>query len=130
MVARSLPLALVVAALASCGEGERATPEDDVRDVVTRFGQASAKKDYQTICDQLLAAALVKNVEQYGLPCELAFQRSIGDVEAPRLRLGEVRVDGERASARVTTTAAGQQPSIDTLALRRVGGEWRIAALS
>lgn len=128
MLTRGLPLALVVAALAGCGA--QGSPEADVRAVVTRFGEASARKDFQAICDELLAATLVKNVEQYGLPCELAFQKGLGDVQAPKLRLGAVRVDGDSASARVTTTAAGQQPSTDTLALRRIDGEWRIAALS
>ena len=127
---RTRPVLLVatVAALVGCGE-KAPTPEDEVRDVVTRFGEANAEKDYQAICDELLAAALVDNVEQYGLPCEIAFKQGIGDVRAPTLELGAVRVDGDRASARVTTTAQGQPASTDTLALRRVGDQWRIAAL-
>jgi len=109
--------------------GDDATPEDEVRGVVTRFGEASAAKDYQEICDELLAEELVDNVEQFGLPCELALKQGLGEVKAPQLALGLVTVKGDRASARVKTTARGQKPSADTLTLRRIDDEWRIAAL-
>ena len=126
---RVLLLVLTSLLLVGCGKGEDSA-EDDVRDVVTRFGEASAKQDYQAICDDLLAPGLVQNVEQYGLPCEIAFKQGIGDVRSPKLELGAVTVKGDSATARVTTTAEGQQPSTDTLALRRAGDEWRISALS
>lgn len=123
-----LLVVLTVAVLT--GGGNDATPEARVRAVVTRFGEASAKKDYQVICDELLSSSLVKAVEQYGLPCELALKRALGSVEKPEITLGRVTVDGDRASVRITTAAAGQFPSSDTLALRLVDDEWRIAALS
>jgi len=126
---RTSALIVLLALLGLAGCGKKATPADGVRAVVTRFGDASAKQDYQQICDQLLARALVKNVEQYGLPCELAFKQGLRGVRAPKLTIGAITVKGDRASARVTTTAANQQPSTDTLALRRADGEWRIAAL-
>lgn len=100
-----------------------------MRSTVTRFADASAKKDYQALCDELLAPTLVQNVEQYGLPCELAIKQGLGDVRDPKLTLGEIAVKGDRASAEVTTQATGQKGSTDTLDLRRVSGEWRIAAL-
>lgn len=119
--------ALIVAVLA--GGGNDATPAERVRGVVTRFGEASAQKDYQQICDELLAQALVDNVEQYGLPCEIAIKQGLGDVKAPRLTIDLVTVKGDRASALVRTTAASQLASTDTLELRLVDDQWRIAAL-
>ncbi len=118
--------ALLVLGLIGCGA---ASPREEVRSTVTRFADASAKKDYQALCDELLAPALVQNVEQYGLPCELAIKQGLGDVRDPRLTLGKITVNDDRASARVTTQARGQKSSTDTLDLRRVSGEWRIAAL-
>ncbi len=118
---------LTVAVLA--GGGNDATPAERVRSVVTRFGEASAEKDYQEICDVLLAQALVDNVEEYGLPCEIALKQGLGNVKEPRLTIGAVIVKGDRASARVKTTAASQFGSTDTLELRLVDDEWRIAAL-
>ncbi len=114
--------------LAGCGKEER-RPQDDVRAAVTRFGEATVKKDYQVICDELLAPALVKNVEQYGLPCELALKQGLGEVKRPKLTIGAITVEGDRATARVTTAAQGQKGSTDDLALRLVADEWRIAAL-
>lgn len=116
-----------LALLAGCG-GDAAS-EKEVRGVVTAFGEASAKKDYQRICDDLLARSLVDNVEQYGLPCEIALKEGLGTVQAPRLTIGAVTVQGDRASARVKTTAKSQFSSTDTLKLRRVDDQWRIAAL-
>ncbi len=123
---RGASAALVILVLAGCGG---ATPREEVEATVTRFAEASAQKDYQMLCDQLLAPALVQNVEQYGLPCELAIKQGLGDVREPKLTLGKITVKDDRASAEVTTQAKGQKGSTDTLDLRRVSGEWRIAAL-
>ncbi len=122
---RGAGAALTILVLAGCGK----SPRDEVAATVQRFADASAKKDYQSLCDELLAPALVQNVEQYGLPCELALKQGLGDVRDPKLTLGDITVKGDRATAQVTTQAAGQKSSTDTLDLRRVSGEWRIAAL-
>lgn len=126
---RTLIPALTLVVLAGCGGDAASQEEQEVRGVVTAFGEASAKKDYQRICDDLLAKSLIKNVEQYGLPCEIAFKEGLGKVQAPRLTINAVTVNGDRASARVKTTAKSQFTSTDTLKLRRVDGQWRIAAL-
>ena len=124
---RTLIPILTLVLLAGCGDDT--SSEAEVRGVVTAFGEASAEKDYQEICDELLAQPLVDNVEQYGLPCELALKEGLGKVQAPRLTIGAVTVKGDRASARVKTTAKSQFTSTDTLKLRRFEDEWRIAAL-
>ncbi len=104
-------------------------PEDAVRAAVVGFGDASARKDYQAICDKLITPALVKGVEAVGLPCELAFKQGLGDVRKPTLEVLSVAVTGDRARARVATGAEGQRPSTDVLRLQRLEGSWRIAAL-
>lgn len=114
--------------LAGCGD-EGTTPQDAVRDVVTRFGTASAKKDYQEICDQLISRSLSDNVEEYGLPCELAFKQGLDAVVRPKLVIRDLRVTGDVAKVRIHTTAANQPPSDDLLELRRADGKWQITAL-
>ena len=74
---------------------------------MAEFAEASAKKDYQTLCDELLAPRSCSNVEQYGLPCELAIKQGLGDVRDPKLTLGAITVTGDRATARVTTRPRG-----------------------
>jgi hypothetical protein len=123
-------VSLLFALLAGCGGDSGTTPKDAVRDVVNRFGTATAKKDYQAICDDLIARSLADNVEEIGLPCELAFKRGLDSVLGPKLIILSVAVRGETARVRVHSTALNQPSSDDTLRLRRIDGEWRISSLS
>jgi hypothetical protein len=124
------PIAAVLAVsgvLCGCGDGPSDT--ERVHDVVEAFGQASAAKDYQRLCDDLLAPKLVSEVESAGLPCELALKQGLGDVASPKLTIGTIRVSGDSATADVQSSARGEQPSRDTLQLVRVDDSWRIASL-
>jgi putative lumazine-binding protein len=124
------PLAAVLAVSGvffGCGGGPSDT--ERVHDVVEAFGEASAAKDYQRLCDDLLAPKLVSEVESAGLPCELAVKQGLGDVSAPQLTIGTIRVKGDSATADVQSSAKGEQPSRDTLQLVRVDDSWRIASL-
>jgi hypothetical protein len=120
-------LAVAATALAGCGGGP--SDEEQVRTTVQAFSDATAAKDYQRLCDELLAPKLVEKIKQAGLPCELALQRGLGAVKKPKLTIGQVTVTGESATADVRTSAAGQQPSRDTLKLTKEGDDWRIASL-
>ena len=97
--------------------------------VVESFGQATAAKDYQRLCDDLLAPKLVDEVESQGLPCEVALKQGLGEVSAPKLTIGQIGVNGDNATADVRSTAAGEEPSRDTLELVRVNDSWYIASL-
>jgi hypothetical protein len=129
----ALALAL---ALAGCGADEEggggggAPAQQQVRAVVARFGVATRAKDYQEICDNLLADDLVAKIEDIGLPCESALQRGLGDVRSPTLAINEVSISGSRALVSIHTTAAGQAPSDDALQVVREGSEWKIASLA
>jgi Putative lumazine-binding len=125
---RYLAPAVVLLLLVGCGDGGP-TPEQQVRSTVTEFGRATAAKDYQTLCDRLLAPALIEEVESIGLPCEVALRQGLEDVREPRLTIGRVEVRDDRASAEVRTAAAGQEPSRDTLELVNVDGAWKISSL-
>ena len=127
-VRRPIVAVLVVAGVC-CGCGGGPTDTEQVHDVVTAFGQASAAKDYQRLCDDLLAPKLVETVESAGLPCELALKQGLGEVSSPKLTIGAIRVNGDAATADVQSSAQGEKPSRDTLQLVRVGSAWRIASL-
>jgi hypothetical protein len=123
-------LAALVALLVVVGCGDSGpTPEEQVRSAVTEFGRATAAKDYDALCDRLLAPELIEDAESIGLPCEVALQRGLGEVNDPRLTIGRVEVRGERATAQVRTAATGQEPSEDTLELVNVDGTWKISSL-
>ena len=120
------PLALLL--LAGCGDSGP-PPEEQVRSTVAAFARATAAKDYRTLCEGLLSPDLVEDVESIGLPCEDALERGLGDVEDPRLSIGEVTVKGDAATVETRTSAAGQEPSADTLRLVNVDGTWKISSL-
>lgn len=129
-----VPLIATAAAalmLAGCGSDAKkaASPEAQVRAVVARYGKATADKDYQEICDELIAKQLSDNVEQFGLPCESAFQQGLASVLGAKLRIDGVRVAGNTAFAQVHTSATNQPPADVTLRLTRVGNAWKILSL-
>jgi len=119
----------LLAGLAGCGESEP-SDEQQVRTTLTAFSRATAAKDYQALCDRLLAPALIADLKQIGLPCEIALQQGLGDVRQPRLVVGDVTVKGKSAVAEVRTSAEGQAPSKDTVELVRTDAGWRISSLA
>src|SRR5215203_5646371 len=125
------PLAALLALGAGvCGCGGGPSDSERVHATVEAFGRATAAKDYQRLCDDLLAPKLVSEVEASGLPCEVALRQGLGEVKAPTLTIGRIDVSGDRATADVRSTAAGEAPSRDTLQLVRVEDDsWRIASL-
>jgi ketosteroid isomerase-like protein len=125
---RYLAPALALLLIAGCGD-TGPTPEEQVRARIADFSRATAAKDYQALCDRIFADALIEDVEQIGLPCEVALRQGLEDVREPRLTVGAVRVEGDRASAEVRTSAAGEEPSRDTLELVNVDGSWKISSL-
>ena len=125
---RYLAPAVALLVLAGCGD-QGPTPEEQVRSTVTEFGRATAAKDYQALCDRLLAPSLVEEVEAVGLPCAVAMRQGLEDVREPRLTIGRVEVREDRATAEIRTSAAGEEPSRDTLELVNVDGTWKISSL-
>ena len=121
-------LAALAVVIAGCGDSEP-TDEEQVRTTLTAFIRATAAKDYQALCDRLLAPSLIDEVKKIGLPCEIALQQGLGEVRQPRLIVGAVTVNGKTATAQIQTSAEGQAPSKDTVELERTDAGWRIASL-
>lgn len=121
---------LVATALAGTGCGDGESDEELVRQAVADYGQATAKKDYQRICDEIVARELLQSVESVGLPCELAFKRGLQDVKNPKVEVGDVKINKSKALVDVRSTADGQPASQDTLELTLQGGDWKISSLA
>ena len=93
-VRRPLAALLVLGAgVSACGGGP--SDAERVHAAVEAFGRATAAKDYQRLCDRVLAPELVEEVESSGLPCEVALQQGLGEVEAPTLTIGRIEVYGD-----------------------------------
>jgi hypothetical protein len=124
---RVVALAVVACTVAGCGGGGPSDAEL-VRASLQRFATAVSHHDWQALCGRILAPKLVQDIESVGVACPVAV-RGFGAARRPRLAVDRVHVDGDGATARVRTTAANQAPSTDTVALVKVGGEWRISSL-
>lgn len=115
--------------LAACGSGP--SDEEQIRDLLADLGRATAAKDYDRLCDRIFAPALIEEIKQIGLPCQIAMQNALEDVKNPRLTVGKVRVEGRRASAEVRSSAEGQEPSRDIVELvKNEDDEWRVGELA
>jgi len=124
---RALAAVVLAVALAGCGAGP--SDQEKVRQTLDDFGKATVGKDYQALCDHILAPKLIEKLKQVGLPCEVALQQSLGDVKDPRITIGKITVKDDVAKAEVRTSASGQKPSQDTVELVPVDGAWRISSL-
>jgi hypothetical protein len=130
-VRRAAAAVLALAALlAGCGGGPGT--QEQVHQTLDEFGRAMTAKDYQALCDKVFAPKLVNKLTQVGLPCEIALQRGLEDVENPRLTIGRITIadDEKSAKAEVRTSATGQTPSEDTVELVPVEDDgWRVSSL-
>jgi hypothetical protein len=124
-VAAAATLAIAVAA-AGCGSSN----EQQVRDTLKRYEQATARQDYDALCNKVLARALIDRLAQVGLPCDQALRIGLGGVRNPKLQVLKIKVTGVLALALVRSSAGGQQASTDTIRLTKNGDTWRISSLS
>jgi len=120
-------LLVAVLTLVACGKEK---PTQQVHDAVDRFGKAVADKDYQELCDNLLAANLINALEDQGVPCELALKTGFASVKDPKIAVKTVAVNGDKALVSVHSTAANEKPSDDTIALVKEKGKWKISSLA
>ena len=119
--------AVAVLGLSSCGAGN---PSAAVRAKIEQFATATRERDYTTICDQVLAPALVAHLSAAGVTCEQAWQLGLGAVSDPTLSIGQIKIKGSSASVIVLALARNQTAALDTIGLVKTGGGWRILSLS
>jgi hypothetical protein len=118
---------------AGCGGGDDRKPKPisgpakDVAAVIKRLETATAKQDFTTICDGLLAAATRKQAG--GDQCPSVLEQRARGVRRPRIRIQAIEIEGDRAQARVRTTATGQAATTDLIRLVRENGGFRVLSL-
>ena len=125
---------LALAVLGGCSDDEQGAdppPAEGVSrqvgEVVERLEAASRLRDFETICEDLLSAGARERAG--GADCEGLVRSTAGDVRRPEIEVLSIRISGDRADARVRSTAEGQDPIEDTIRLVREDGGYRIAAL-
>lgn len=125
---------LVAGLLGGCGGGdEQGNPEPvtgapkQVAETVAKLERATVTRDFRTICEELFSP--VAREQAGGEDCADSLRGATSDLRGPRIRLLSIRIDGERASARVRTLAEGQAAVDETIELVREDGRYLIAAL-
>jgi hypothetical protein len=120
-----MALVAVAWALVGCGTSVK----DQVQAKVQEFLKATSGKDYRTLCDDVLAPALVAHLSAAGLHCEQAMQIALGSVKRPQLAVGRISINGSKAQAITLSGASGQLGSLDAINLIQTGAGWRITSL-
>jgi hypothetical protein len=100
----------------------------EIAEVVGQLERATARRDWKTVCDDLFTKSALQRAG--GEDCAGLLRSTAKGIEQPRIRVRGIRVEGERASVEVRTSARGEAELDDTLELRRENGEWRIDALT
>ena len=127
---RTPALIVLVVALAGCGGSDAPpSPSTQVRATLTKLADGVQDKDYATLCKEVLAPNLVSGLEEVGLTCPKALAAGFGSVKDPQLSVDAVEVDGSKATARVRTSALGQDASADVVQLVKAKGGWRVSSL-
>jgi hypothetical protein len=118
---------------AGCGGGKIPAPKPisgpakEVADVVRRLERATARRDFATICNDLLASAT--RTQAGGPDCVRVLGERATGVRRPRIVIQAIEVAGNSAQARVRTSASGQAPATDVLRMVRERGRFRISSL-
>lgn len=124
---------LAAGLLGGCsGGGDQADPKPakgapkQVAQVIARLERATAARDFATVCELLSSAARKR---AGGERCEASLRSPGRGVRGPSIRVLSIRIEADRATARVRTEADGQAPVDETIKLVRENGKYLIAAL-
>ncbi|HEV2062868.1 MAG TPA: hypothetical protein VGR12_08465 [Solirubrobacteraceae bacterium] len=127
---RPVLLALLLALVAAgCGASNDSAAdfegaEQEVARAVEDLEEAAQDDEPRRICDALLSRDLVRRI---GSDCEGRIQRALDQTDTFALTVESVRVDGDRARARVETGLDEEQ--IELIELVREDNAWKIAGL-
>jgi hypothetical protein len=119
-------LAVFACVLDGCGQ----STSQQVQAKVQQFVTAVKNHDAQTLCDQVLAPALVDRFPAVGLSCVKAMKIFVDSVHDPSLAVGRVVVNGKNKAEAITlSTAKGQLGSLSAIELVDTSNGWRVSGL-
>jgi hypothetical protein len=120
----------------ACGGEERpseraaaASDEQEVAAVIRSLRRAVVREDYASVCSALLSAG-VRRRAGGSRGCHALLRSSAGGVHRPQIRIRSISVRANRATAKVTTSSAGQRAAPATIELVREAGLFRINSVA
>jgi putative lumazine-binding protein len=136
MPRRALFALLAVLAVAGCAPQSSSTNDSagDFRGAQRQAAQAiedlesaASDGDQAKICRDLLSRALAGRLASSGRSCPATVDEALKDTDSFDITVESVRVNGERATARVKLET-GDDDRRATISLVREGNRWRIAS--
>jgi hypothetical protein len=121
-------IALIGCALVLTGCG--VSVHEQVEAKVQQFAHATANRDYATLCNEVLAPALVAHLTAAGISCKQAMKIFTESVRNPTISVSKVTVNGSKASAVVLAKATGQPSSREAIQLIKTSKGWRLDSLA
>jgi hypothetical protein len=140
---RPLTVVLVAAASLAAGCGAQAGSGDvaskrfpdperqAVSAAVRDLSDAAGQRDYEQICDDYLAAPLVKQLDAAKRTprCPDQIELSLRDVAETGLAVRDVRISGSDAVAVVLPTGTGEQEKPARFTLVKEGPRWKLSGV-
>ena len=99
----------------------------EIAATVDRLERAVATQDFAEVCNELFTEAARRR--SGGADCPNQLRVAAEGVRRPRIDVGGISVEGDRAVVTVRTRAEGQARVSDEPRLRREAGRWRIESL-
>ncbi len=135
MRARPLIIAVLAAGFAGCGgagsgAGDFEGVEGDVAEAIERLQTTGTRQESaDEICRDLLTQDLVRRLAADGSTCETEIRQAIADADLFDLRVTDVSIEGDTATAEVVS-AAGDSRAEGTVGLIRERGDWRVGEIT
>jgi hypothetical protein len=99
----------------------------EIAATVEQLERAVGTRDFAEVCDELFTRAARER--SGGADCAKQLGVAADGVRRPRIEVGGITIEGDKAVVRVVTRAEGQARVSDELRLRREGGRWRVESL-
>ena len=134
MRARPTLLIVMAAGLSGCGgaggaSGDFEGAQAEVAEAIERLETTGTRQEGAgEICRDLLTQELAARLAT-GSTCETEIRQAIADADLFDLRVTDVAVDGDRATAE-EVRAAGDSRAEGTVQLVRERGDWRVAEIT
>ena len=132
---RVVPMTLLALAFAGCGTTAPKSSVDNFKDPEQRavaqkvedLEEAGKRNKPDDICSDILAQALVSQLNAAGTDCATEMKKAIEDANDFDLEVRKVTINGATATAEVRQ---GTDGPTETMQFAREKGQWRATALS
>jgi hypothetical protein len=114
----SIAALLCCTALGACGSSE----EDKIGESLDSFQQAVQDKDEKAFCEAVTSKQ-IRKADDCAKQVKAADLKSIGEVKG--IKAENIKVDGDKATAKVSVTVRGKRTS-DDATFRKIDGDWKI----